>query len=301
MDDFRNPADLIGLNRSSSLTRMMRACGVKETLISGGASHMDQFLALAEIMPLCPGHKEAEAVNRTLREATGLNAPLCPHTARAVWSAWVDRYWYRRDGETVNLPESCPACVIPAPVWVGEEKRALLPDPTAVEGSNLSAWTRAWEAHLESAFHSGDIYFLFSLPEGYVFRRPDPYHAGEVIRKMAAHQPPVPEEVCLLTTQALRVWGQWSLRKDRKDSPPLLLRGGSAETVRALLAYLNSSRALAPLVWIPQDPAEAETVSGLYAAVGTGVYLSSCQTPEERERFIQAYREVAPWGRATVI
>ena len=44
---------------------------------------------------------------------------------------------------------------------------------------------------------------------------------------------------------------------------------------------------------------------GLIDAVRAGEYRAldrdACKTPEERESFIQTYRRVAPWGRATVI
>ena len=292
---YRNPSHVVGLSENPDLSRLLRACGADEAIISGKASDYDRFLALAEALPLCQGHAVAEQVNRLLRDATGIEVPLCPHTARAIWLAWVEIHWYGRLEGEVHLPAVCPCCQPPEPTYLDETQVALLPDPLTIHGDQLGLWTRSWECILSEAMG----YPLLILPRDYAFRRPDPYHAGEVIRKTSHGAPVSLEERNLLLTQALRVWGQWRLRM-HDEQPPLLLRGGSTEAVTALLAYLNSSRALAPMVWIPDDPTEAGAVSGLYAEVGTGLDLSSCSSDEERALSRRAYSQVAPWGKAVV-
>ena len=296
MTEFRNPAHLLGLRRDPAMERLLRACGVEEAHISGASSDRDAFLALACGMPLCRGHRLAETVNRVLREETGVTAALCPHTADGIWSAWVDVHWYGLPEEAIRRPAECPCCGDCEPTAVSAEQVTILPSPLSVGGENLGAWTRAWERALLDA--AGE-YPLLTLPSAYEFRRPDPYHAGEVICKLARGTAISPDEENLLITQALRTWGLWSLKGG--DGRELLLCGGASEAVIALLAYLRASRALAPMAWIPRDPADAGDVSGLYACVRTGLNLSACQTPAQREAHEAAYRRCAPWGRAILL
>jgi 8-oxo-dGTP pyrophosphatase MutT (NUDIX family) len=293
MSQFRNPTHLLGLDRDPSLARLLRACGVEEAYISGGASDMDKFLALAEAMPLCQGHPRAEAVHRALQEETGLEVRLCPHTARAFWEAWVSRHWYGYDEPNAPIADDCDCGNGREPLYVTEVRS--LPDPWMMQAEStlsLGDWTRLWE----SALAEGGETVLLYLPEGYRFVRPDPYHAGEAIRKAGNGTALTDGERDLLVAQALRVFGQWSLRT--RWGGMLLLEGGETEAVTALLAYLQASRALAHLVWMPRDPAQAEAVSGLYAEVRTGVDCTACEDAEER---MAAYRRVAPWGTAVVL
>ncbi len=296
MNRYRNPADLLGLDRDPHLHRLLRACGVEEARITGGASDYDKFLALAEAMPLCEGHSLQAKINETLQTETGLTASLCPHTARHFWEAWVEVQWYGRKQTFRDLPAVCPHCAFCEPTVVGDDDLTELPDPLAVYEAELSAWSHS----LEEVFFSvtGKI-VTFRLPEDYSFVRPNPYHAGEVIRKLFGREVPTFRERDLLLTQALRVWGQASLQI--RWGGEFLLRGGHPEAVAALLAYLDASRALPPLIWIPDDPADAGAVSGLYVRVGTGVELFPCDSAEERERRISAYATVAPIGRAVVM
>ncbi len=291
---MRNPAHSLGLGRNENLARLLRACGIHEAYITGGASDYDKFLALAEAMPLCAGHPMREAVESALREATGIRIPLCPHTARDFWSAWTDRHWYGCSASPLMLPPVCPYCAPSEPGCrlIGAEL-TVLPAPETVQGENLGAWTR----ELEAALTAGGVHPLCRLPEDYEFVRPDPYHAGEALRKRSGGEELSAHERNLLWTQALRVWGLATVRRGGN----LLVRGGSPAEVTALLAYLDSSRALPKLVWIPTDPTHAGAVSGLYATVGTGVDLSSCTTDREQKARLTAYAAVAPLGRGVVI
>ena len=298
MRKFRNPADLLGLDRDPHLHRLLRACGAEESRITGGASDYDKFLALADALPLCEGHPRREEINRMIQDATGITAPLCPHTARAVWETWTERHWHGGGGQPAfrGLPAVCPHCEPCEPTHIGVDDLAELPDPMAVCATDLSTWSHNLaEAILAVTGRLAAVW----LPEDYSFVRPDPYHAGEVIRKLAAREAPTPRERDLLLTQALRVWGQAALKI--RAGGGFLLYGGSPEAVVALLAYLDASRALPSLIWIPDDPADAGAVSGLYACVRTGMDLSSCTSAEERERRISAYAAAAPIGRAVVV
>ena len=296
MADFRNPTDLLGIVRDPSLARLLRACGAQEACISGVASDMDAFLALAEILPTCPDHKQAEDIHHALEKAIGWSIPLCPHTAPALWRAWVDTHWYGREAIPHGLPARCPHCPPCEPTALNVSQLSPLPDPLTVGGESLGEWTRAWE----NALTACPTHSAFSLPDSYAFRRPDPYHAAEVLGKQTKGIPLAIDEINLLAAQALRVWGQWRLRM-KGPATPLLLRGGDAEAVQALLAYLQASRALAPLIWIPYHPNHVEPVSGLYACVETGLDLSATYSHEQCESLAQAYRKIAPWGRATVL
>ena len=287
-------AHSLGLGQDTALCRLLRACGIDEARITGGASDYDKFLALAEAMPLCAGHPLREALEDRLCRITGISAPLCPHDAHDFWTAWIDRYWYGDLSAPPPLPHVCPHCAPCEPARrLSASDLVHLPEPQTVSGENLGAWTR----ELEAALTACDAYSVCRLPADYAFVRPDPYHAGEVLRKQSDGGELTPRERDLLWTQALRVWGLDALRRGAE----LMLQGGSPAAVTALLAYLDSSRALPKLVWIPLDPAHAREVCGLYATVGTGVDLSACTTDEERETRLTAYAAAAPLGRGAVI
>ena len=296
MSQFSNPTDLVGIDRDPSLARLLRACGVEEAYISGGASSMDKFLALAEIMPLCVGHSTGERIHRLLQDTTGLTARLCPHTARPFWDAWVHRYWYGRgDTPPVIMAPVCPLCTERKPLCVELSATAILPEPSRLTAENLGAWTSIWETILTE----GGDFFVLDIPQDYRFVRPNPYHAGEAIRKAYSRELLSESEQYLLLTQSIRVFGQWALRT--KAQSHLILRGGESEAILPLLAYLQSSRSLASMVWLPRDPTEAEAVSGLYACVRTGMDLSDGTACVGDDPRIPAYRKIAPWGAAVIL
>ena len=289
----RNPADLLRLGADPALCRLLRACGVDEAYISGGASDYDKFLALATTLPLCEGHSLRDAVNAILTRATGIPAPLCPHTARAHWDAWVEIYHYGGHATAPHLPAVCPYCAPASPRVIRVTDCAPLLNPMAIHASDLTAWSHA----LEDALPTDDTPALYTLPADYIFTRPDPYHAGLAIGKWYGGEPLTPKEGDLLITQALRVWGLALVGR----GSTLLLHGGAPDPVTALLAYLAASKALPPMTWIPDDPAQAAAVSGLYPQVGTGYTATEGEPAEVTENKKRAYAQAAPIGRATLL
>ena len=289
----RNPAHLLGLGGSPALSRLLRACGADEACITGRASDYDQFLALADAMPLCEGHPLRGEINTKLTAATGLDAPLCPHTARLFWDRWTELHWYGR--ELPPMSHTCPLCVSPVPTVARMAEIHRLPDPAAVHASDLGSWSARLEAALPPF---GDC--LLVLDGDYTFIRPNPYHANLAVRRLAEGETLTADDRALLTTQALRVWGL-AMVKAGREAHRILLRGGSPEAVTALLAYLQASKALPSLVWLPDDPTRAEAVSGLYGAVGTGYVLPDGISPQEAEAIKATYAAVAPWGRAVIL
>ena len=287
MDHFqipRNPAGLLGLGQDSALIRLLRACGAEEACVTGDASDYDRFLALAAALPLCEGHPLRDSVNATLATATGLSAPLCPHTARAHWDAWVEKHWYGREGLPELFPHRCPLCTSALPQVLGGGEVLRLPEPREVRAGDLSAWSHA----LVAALPEDGRYVRLDIPSDYAFVRPDPYHAGQAVGRIAQGDALTRVERDLLLAQALRVWGLAGV------GGSLLLCGGRACEMVALLHYLHTVKALPPLVWIPDDPADAGAVSGLYSHVGTG-YVRR----DGKEGV--AYAAVAPMGRAVVL
>lgn len=293
MHTHRNPADLLGLDRDPRLHRLLRACGAEEACITGGASDYDKFLALAAAMPLCEGHPLREEINATLQDATGLSAPLCPHTAHLHWESWVNACLYGRRVTAAAVPPVCPDCTPSIPTVLQRKDVTILPDPTAVKAPDLTAWSGI----LESCLPAGETPALFTLPEKYVFIRPNPYRANLLVGKVAEGEALTEEERNLLLTQGLRVWGLALAGHAPDTVPPLLLLGGAPEAVIALLAYLHASKALPALTWIPDGPADVGAVSGLYARVGTGFILQG----ENSEGVAKAYAAVAPVGRAVIL
>lgn len=287
----RNPADMLSLDRAPSMHRLLRACGTDEAYMAGPASDYDKFLALAAALPLCEGHPLRDEVNARLSAATGLSAPLCPHTARFHWDAWVEIYLYGREVPSATLPTVCPYCSHTEPTILQAKDLAILPNPVTVKAPDLFAWTALLETYL--SVEKDGIAWL-NLPADYDFARPNPYHANLAVGKVSVGEILTPVERSLLYTQALRVWGLRSVA----CSATLLLHGGSPEAVTALLAYLNTSRALPSLIWISEHPADAEAVSGLYATVRTGYAEHENTPPEIAEALAAAYAAVAPIGRA---
>lgn len=285
----RNPADLLHLGSDPDLCRLLRACGAEESYITGGASDCDKFLALAAALPLCEGHPLRDEVNAALSQATGLTAPLCPHTAHAHWNAWAEIYRYGERITASPLPAVCPFCPPSSPTVLTADALCPLPDPAAVKAPDLDAWSDALTALLPADSRLP----LFPLSNEYGFVRPDPYHAGLAVRKAFEGGSLSARERDLLRTQALRVWGQtWA-----KRSECLLLDGGSPEAVSALLRYLELSHALPQIVWIPVEPTQAAGISGLYPGVRTGYRQDS----ESDSQAARAYAAAAPLGRGIAV
>ena len=289
----RNPAHLLGLGGSPALSRLLRACEADEACIMGCASDYNKFLALADAMPLCEGHPLRNEINAKLIAATGLDASLCPHTAHLFWERWTDLHWYGR--ELPPMTHSCPLCVPSAPTVVHAGELSTLPTPTEVRAPDLASWSAVLEDALPL---SGDC--ILTLDGDYTFVRPNPYHADLAVRRLMNGEILTIREHSLLVTQALRVWGQ-ALVKKGGTAPRVLLRGGAPEAVTALLAYLQASKALPSLVWLPHDPAHADAVSGLYRAVRTGYVLPDGISSREAEDIQATYAAVAPLGRAVIL
>jgi hypothetical protein len=234
-----------------------------------------------------------DEVNAAMSKATGIAAPLCPHTAHLHWEAWVELYLYGREVTTTPLPAVCPDCTPPIPTVLQRKDVTILPGPTAVKAPDLTAWSGG----LESALPAGKTPALFTLPEKYVFTRPNPYRANLLVGKVAEGEALTEEERNLLLTQALRVWGLALVGRSPDTVPPLFLLGGASEAVTALLAYLHASKALPSLTWIPDDPADVGAVSGLYACVGTGLI---CRDGKDGDGS-RVYAAAAPVGRAVIL
>lgn len=287
---YRNIADRLGLATDPAVHRLLRACGVEERLITGGASDRERFDALAAALPLCEGHTIATRLTRLAQESAGLACPLCPHTAGEFWDAWVERYWYGCELPTRELPSACPLCAPCQPTALMPSDLTHLPDPLTLSATDLPAWMDKLEALVKRDAAT----LLWRLPADYAFLRPDPYHAEEAL-KVAAQGQATPRDKSLLWSQALRTVGLVAREADRV----LLLQGGDPAEITALLAYLHSTRALPHLVWIPDRPADAGAISGLYGSVRTGLCLPA--DPQRKTEAIAAYAAVAPIGRAVTL
>ena len=291
----RNPADLLRLGADPALCRLLRACGVDEAYITGGASDYDKLLALASALPLCEGHPLRDEVNAALTQATGIPAPLCPHTARAHWDAWVAIHFCGGHATATDLPATCPHCAPAAPRVIYATDCTPLPDPIAIQAPDLTAWSES----LTNSLPKDGTPALYTLPEGYAFTRPNPYHAGLAVQKAADGEFLTAKERDLLVTQALRVWGLALTGKE--TAPLLLLQGGAPDAVTPLLAYLSASKALPAMVWLPDDPTHAGAVNGLYPRVGTGYTVTAGEPAEVAKNKKEAYAKTAPIGQATLL
>ena len=282
---YRNIADRLGRATDPAVHRLLRACGVEERLITGGASDRERFDALAAALPLCKGHKIAKDLTRIAGKETGLYGDICPHTAQRLWDTWIERHWYGRDTEVELLPDPCPHC---APiVWTDVSLRdmTLLFDPLSIYTDNelLSEWTKEWEACMNPSASM----FLWDLPDEYAFVRPDPYHAQMALYRVA-EDTATPEEKNLLLTQALRI----AILHVKRYGLTLILEGGNPDAIWDLLTYMQEITPMPELVWIPDHPTSAGLVSGWFPSVRTGFRLFDDES---------LYAEFAPIGRAVVL
>ena len=286
----RNPAHLLSLDREPA-ARLLRACGIDERLLRGGSDY-DRFTAFAGAMLLCQGHDLATDLQKTLQKETALQVPLCPHTAPAFWKRWVEKHWCDEISVIETLDSTpCALCTPVAPKTLTDSEVTFvscLPD-VGETFKDLVAFSNRLQAALPT-----DGYAAIRLPVDYVFRRPDPYHAMEALRELSAG---TDGDRDLLITQALRVIGGAAFAR----GVTVLLVGGTAEAVLPLLAYLTECGRLPCAVWMPEDPAHAAPVSGLYPTVGTGYVLSADLSPEAEQSVSAAYAAVAPIGCATVL
>ncbi len=271
---LHDPAELLGLGYppvDEPLVRLLRAAGTDEATVAC-ASDYDRFAALAAALPLAPGHPQADRVGRLLREATGEDIPLCPHTAPYLWAAWVERHGV---GAPVHRPPRpatpCPHCRPASPVLLSPAAVTSLPDPLAVSAATLADWSAALAAALPAGVPASrgpaadGPYALLHLSETYAFARPDPYHAAEALATSAAERSAQMED--LLLSQALRVLGEAA----KARGVTLLLCGGSPTAVIAALTYLSSCDRLPAVIYLPDDPADAAAVSGLSSTVRVGM------------------------------
>ncbi len=282
---YCNPAELVFLD-AEPVTRLLRAAGTDERILQNGSDY-DRFSALAAAMPLCRGNTLANTLQTALQEATGLTKPLCLHTAPVYWKRWTDKYWYgkTRLSDEADIPCDCTPH-LPVRLLFADVTR--LPAPEMFPQGDLAAAT----ARLQALLPIGG-YALFCLPADYTFRRPDPYHAAQALRRAAdRHQ----ADRDLLIGQALRILGETA----RARAVTLILTGGTPDAVTSLLSYLFACGRLPHMAWLPYDPAEVSGVSGLYAEVATGYVLPKNTPPAEAEQKQTAYAAVAPIGRAFI-
>ncbi len=284
----RNLADRLH-SADTTVIRLLRACGTPEDILRDG-SDCDRFFALAAALSKAEGHPVAERLQREAQEATGLSAALCPHTAPSFWQAWTDRHWYRKEHPAIPaLAAPCPHCSPVLPLTLRAADAASVPDPLTPPRSITDL--AAYAAYLTACLSAAGGYARLSLPPACGFARPDPYHAALSLRAHAAGIATAHDRALLLA-QSLRILGETA--KQRKTT--LLLLGGTPETVQALCAYLAACDRLPAMVWLPDDPADAAHVSGLYAEVRTGYTVTADTSPSDIARIRAAYARVAPIG-----
>ena len=65
--------------------RLMRAMGMDESLITGGAGDYERFCAFAETVPCCIGNPMYHWVHLELKRFFGIEEELTPETAPQIW------------------------------------------------------------------------------------------------------------------------------------------------------------------------------------------------------------------------
>ena len=283
--------------------RTLRAAGMSEDCLAGEWSDYDTLEALCAALPLLHGHPVGAGLTAWLREVTACDLPACAENAPAFWQSYAIKCGY---GAPVQLPDGYRPCfalptLSPPEIWQEPETenrlgewvwRELTAKIAPHGGRLLAACTEGLEPWW--GIHNGAVWL--DLPRGLPFVRPDPYHAELALQGLSRGDTLTKDERGLLIAQLARTAGQ-GMTHQPENTATLVLTGGNADSVLALCRYLDGCGGLPPTVWLADDPADAAILCGQFAAVRTGLRLTSSDTAEDVRNKLTAYAAAAPIGR----
>ncbi len=298
----------------ANVLRVLRAAGVPEACLAGEWSDYDTLAAVCAALPLLRGHPVGERLTARLRNVTDCDLPVCAENAPAFWQSYAAKCGY---GAPVLLPDSYAPRHTPPPLpapeilqepdgadrlgeWVWRVLTGEIAPPH--DGRLLADCTETLERWLKIRLDGQetddrpDTWVWLDLPHDLPFVRPDPYHAELALRGLAQGDALSDHDRGLLMAQLARTVGQGMARRSASPTT-LVLTGGNADAVLALCRYLDSCGGLPATVWLADEPADAEILCGQFAAVRTGIRLTSADTAEDARDKLTAYAAAAPVGR----
>jgi glucuronate isomerase len=92
--------------------RLMRACGVAESLITGNAEPYEKFAAFCSVLPDCIGNPVYHWAHMELKKYFAIELPICQKNAREIWD--VSAQYMTRHELTAQklLEQSAVECLI---------------------------------------------------------------------------------------------------------------------------------------------------------------------------------------------
>lgn len=239
-EDIRFASPYDLFRRSDGMSTLLTACGEPpELLPDGGAPDYDKLAALCRALPLAPGHPLRRRILALLAEGFEWHDP-------------------RPD---------------PAALW-RHLTRFISPD---AQENDLTLAVLA--RRMGAAPDAPDRRVRLTLPDGYAFVRPDPYHAALCRRREETGVALAPAERDLLFTQHVRETAEVCLAQAR----PLELIGPCGQ-LEQLARYLADARRLPVLVCALTDPEESDTPPAFPAGVRTALCLRGNASPAELTR-----------------
>lgn len=229
--------------------RLMRANGVDEAYITGGATDKDKFLAFARTLPYAAGHPLYAWSHLELQRYFGIQTPLTPGTADEIWTeaneaiarggftprellkkARVDALCTTEDPADdlsyhakIRTDKNCRIRVLPAfrpekagEIWRGETYRAYLAklgEAAGVEITDVAALKRALTIRMDAFAELGcraSDYGVERMP----YRRADEAAVEKIFARALAGDAIAPEDVeRFLTEYLLWLAGEYTRRK----------------------------------------------------------------------------------------
>lgn len=288
-----NLSEVLALGKHPTLCALMRASGVEEAYITGGASDYDQAEALAEVLPLWAGHPYYASIHTLLDRLFDCRLPLRKETLPLIWQTVAERLageglthgdflaaWgydcvrlMGTDGELSRISESRTE-------RLRNEKKLCLTSYLAPEGLDfpmlevcengknsgaeaLDALRHTLEGLLDQAVALGAEGVTANLSSMERFLRPNPYGAGRVCQKLLNGDSMSAPEADLLRAQLLRIVGQGCVQ-----------RGLSLELVSVrptvfapLSSYLKACQGWSTTTCRTSDPIQCAELSLMGASV----------------------------------
>ena len=201
------------------------------------SSDFERFRAFCNLFPQMKGHPLTEEIPALLREVFGIDAIPSPETCDAIWKQTADRLTAQPVTVADLLPKhpfgwlyggrEVPASLPPLAVPILDAENLM---PAGEEFSALIEWTNAVTDAIDAtAGRGGQV--LFSLPNDFEFRLPDPYHIERLLQKPSGVRNADP----LMRSQLFRMICR-SMERHR-ELPLTFCAGNCGDDAVRLLAY----------------------------------------------------------------
>ncbi|MBE6595671.1 MAG: hypothetical protein E7644_07730 [Ruminococcaceae bacterium] len=228
---------------NAHVRRVLRASGVDEIYLTGNGADFEKLAVLLEALSSLHGSPACDAIVAELR---ALGCTLTPNAenAAAIWQQTAAVLGEKSQRPEDYLAEAGVGTLLVATSPLDFEEKTFYPangagkcqilplfspdelfasdsrqfalnvqklgERTGVNVQEFEDFCTALEASLEVFLAAGCPGGLHSTLVQYGFRRPDPYHAGEIFRRALTEKHPeiMPQERALLFSQLMRVLGK---------------------------------------------------------------------------------------------